>query len=339
MTQLSWKRHLAVAALVVAPALTAAPAALAMPEGRAPPTTAEVQKATGLFVKATELFKAKKFSAALEEFRASYALVPSPNSHLYLARCLSFSGDARAAWIEFDRTAAEATAGGPKYAQTHDSAVLERDEIGATLSLVTVLAPSADPGLSIRIANREVPPDRWGKPYPVDPGTVEVLVQAPGKPPLRQTVTVGRGERREVNLDVAAAAPAAPAASGAVASEKKGISPLRIGAFVAGGVGLVGFGLFAAGGVLSSGTYSDLKTLCMNQQGCPTGDRTIVNQKISAGESQQTLADVGLGIGIAGIAAGAALFLLSTRQPASDSAQPSADLVVGPSWIGARGSF
>jgi hypothetical protein len=337
MSQLSWKRHLALAALVVAPVLTAGGFAAAMPEGHAAPTAAEVQKATALFVKATELFKAKKFSVALEEFRASYALVPSPNSHLYLARCLSFSGEARAAWIEFDRTAAEAAASGPKYAQTHDSAVLERDELGAGLGLVTVVAPYPDPALSIRIAGREVPSDRWGKPYPVDPGTVEVIVQAPGKPPLRQTVSVGRGARRDVDLDVAAAN--APPPSVPVAVEKKGIGPLRIGAFVAGGVGLVGFGLFAAGGVLSSGTYSDLKTLCMNQQGCPSGNPAIVKQKISSGEMQQTLADVGLGIGIAGIAAGAALFAVSTRRPVSDAGEPTADLVVGPSWIGARGSF
>jgi hypothetical protein len=338
MTQLSWKHHLAVAALVVAPVLAAGGPALAAP------TAAEVQKATALFVKATELFKVKKFSAALEEFRASYALVPSPNSHLYLARCLSFSGDARAAWIEFDRTAGEAAASGPKYAQTHDSAVLERDELGATLGLVTVVAPYADAALSIRIAGREVPSDRWGKPYPVDPGSVEVIVQAPGKPPLQQTVTVGRGERRDVNLEAAAPAGAPPSAV-VVVEKKSSIGPLRIGAFVAGGVGLVGFGLFAAGGVLSSNTYSDLKTLCMNQQGCPLGNRAIVNQKISSGETQQTLADVGLGIGIAGIATGVALFALSTRRPVSDAAEASrggaltAEPVVGPSWIGARGSF
>jgi hypothetical protein len=309
-----------------------------MPADRAP-TTAQVQKATGLFVKATELFKAKKYSAALEEFRASYALVPSPNSHLYIARCLSFSGDAREAWIEFDRTAAEASNGGAKYAPTHDSAVAERDELGIKLGFVTVAAPNADPTLSIRIAGHDVPSDRVGKPYPVTPGPVEVVVQAPGKPPLRQTVTVGSGERRDVDLNAPVAAPAGPVESAPVVVEKKGVSPLRIGAFVAGGVGVVGFALFAAGGVLSSSTYSDLKTLCMNQQGCPNGNRTLANQKISAGNTQQTLADVGLGVGIAGLATGAALFVVSTRQPPSDASQPTAGLVVGPSWIGAQGSF
>jgi hypothetical protein len=340
MTQLSWKRHLALAAIVIAPALTAGGAALAMPADRAAPTTAQVQKATGLFVKATELYKAKKYSAALEEFRASYALVPSPNSHLYIARCLSFSGDTREAWIELDRTAAEAAAGGAKYVPTHDSAVAERDELGAKLSFVTVAAPNADPALSIRIAGRDVPSDRVGKPYPVTPGPVEVIVQAPGKPPLRQTVTVASGERRDVDLNgPVAAAPAGPPPDVPVVVVKKGVSPLRIGAFVAGGVGVVGFALFAAGGVLSSGTYSDLKTLCMNQEGCPNGNRALANQKISSGNTQQTLADVGLGIGIAGLAAGAALFVVSTRRAPSDASQPTAGLVVGPSWIGAQGSF
>lgn len=337
MTQLTWKRHLAHAALVAAAVLTAGGTAEAMPDGRPQPTAAQVHKATALFVKATELFKAKKFSAALEGFKASYALVPSPNSHLYLARCLSNTGERREAWLEFDRTADEASAGGAKYVPTHDSAVLERDELSNKLGLVTVAAPDADASLTIRIANHEVPSDRRGKPYPVDPGMVDVVVEAPGKPPLRRTVTVGAGERRDVSLDAPVAAPVAPVASAPVAEEKSDGNPLRTGAFVAGGVGVAGFVVFAVGGALSSKTYSDLQALCVNQAGCPNGDRTLADQKISTGITQQTLANVGLGVGIAGIATGTVLFVLSTRRASSD--QPTTGLVVGPSWIGAKGTF
>src|ERR1700679_3814796 len=116
MTHPRWKRHLALAALCAAPVRCGGGAALA----GGTPSPADVTKATDVFKKATEQFKSKKFVPALDGFKQSYALVPSPNSHLYIARCLAALGKARAAWIEFDHTADEATAGGAKYAPTHD---------------------------------------------------------------------------------------------------------------------------------------------------------------------------------------------------------------------------
>ncbi len=211
MTQHFWKRHLACAALIVAPVLTGGGAALALPPGVAAPSPADVQRATSLFVKATELFKSKRFVPALEQFKQSYALVASPNSHLYMARCLSAIGESRAAWLEFDRTAGEASSDGPKYAPTHDSALQERDELSSRLALVTVLVQPADPAMTVRVGVYELPPDRWGRPYPVEPGTVDVLVQVPGRPPITQSVTLHRGERREVAVNTGATGPVAVA--------------------------------------------------------------------------------------------------------------------------------
>src|SRR5262249_40424313 len=197
MTQPSWKRHLALATLVAAPLLTTVTAGpvLAAPPGA---SHADVQKATDIFKKATELFKAKKLTPALEYFKQSYALVPSPNSHLYIARCLAGLGNARSAWLEFDRTIEEATVDGAKYAPTRDSATQERDDLASKIALVTVNVPSHDPATTVRVGVYDVPPDRWNQPYPVEPGTVEVLVQGPGQPGSRQSFNLGPGERRTV---------------------------------------------------------------------------------------------------------------------------------------------
>jgi hypothetical protein len=351
MTQHFWKRHLACAALIVAPVLTGGGAAFALPPGAAPPSPADVQRATSLFVRATELFKTRRFVPALEQFKQSYALVASPNSHLYMARCLAAIGESRAAWLEFDRTAGEASADGPKYAPTHDSALQERDELLSKLALVTVAVQAGDPAMSVKVGVYEVPPDRWGKPYPIEPGTVDVVVQVPGRAPVVQQVTVRRGERREVAINGAALGPVAgpgvgpgPGGGGGGGGSPSGggVNGLRIGAFVAAGIGVAGFALFGAEGSMSSSTYNSLNTTCGGKAGCPAAasDRTTVNNLISTGKSQQLLANVGLGIGIAGVAAGATLFVLSLRKrPASDAGGPSADLVVGPTWLGARGAF
>ena len=67
--------------------------------------------------------------------------------------------------------------------------------------------------------------------------------------------------------------------------------------------------------------------------------RTTVDSKISTGKTQQAVANAGLAIGVIGVAAGATLFVLSLRKKPSDAGQPSAGLVVGPTWLGAEGSF
>jgi hypothetical protein len=343
MTHPRWKRHLALAALVAAPVLGGG-AAVAAPPG-APPSAADVTKATDVFKKATELFRSKKFVPALDHFKQSYALVPSPNSHLYIARCLAALGQARAAWLEFDRTSDEASAGGPKYAPTHDSALQERDELSAKLALVTVSVQPSDPAMVVRVGPYDVPPDRWGKPYPVDPGPTEVSVEIPGKPAIRQPISVARGERRDVALNAgpsALAGPVAPPPGAPGAPEpRRPINGLRIGAYVAAGVGVVGFVLLGVEGAASKSTYNTLDTDCAGKQGCPNpvGGRANANSLISTGNSQQTIANVGLGVGLVGIAAGAALFVLSTRRHPSDAGPPAAELVVGPTWAGARGSF
>src|SRR4051812_4881405 len=107
MAQSSWKCHVALAALVALPLLTTASPALAQPAGP-PPSADTTQKATAFFTKGGELFKAKRFGAALEQFEQSYRLVPSPNSHLYIARCRRDMGETRAAYLEFDKVLAEA---------------------------------------------------------------------------------------------------------------------------------------------------------------------------------------------------------------------------------------
>ena len=304
-----------------------------------------MHKATEAFKKGTELMKAKKFVPALDAFKQSYALVSSPNSHLYIARCLAALGEARSAWLEFDRTADEATAGGAKYAETHDSALQERDELSAKLALVTVVVQPSDPAMTVRVGAFDVPPDRWGKPYPVDPGATEVTVQLPGKPPIHQPVNVSLGERRDVALNAGPAAAVGPVEppESRPAAVSRPINGLRIGAYVAGGVGVIGFILLGAEGAASKSTYDSLNLACNGKQGCPNpvGGRANADQLISSGKSQQTLANVGLGIGIVGLAAGATLFVLSMRRaPPSDAGpSPAAELVVGPSWAGARGTF
>jgi hypothetical protein len=108
-------------------------------------------------------------------------------------------------------------------------------------------------------------------------------------------------------------------------------SPLRTYAYIAGGVGLAGLATLAVFGTLAHGTYDDLQNACPNGA-CPPSKQG----EVSSGKTQETLANVGLAVGIVGVAAGATLFVISLRKA---PAGPSAAIVAGPSWVGIRGTL
>src|SRR5690606_15956497 len=74
------------------------------------------------------------------------------------------------------------------------------EELTRGLALVTVRVPSARAGLRVRVNGRELPPDEWGRPRPVAPGTVRAEATASGAS-LRQSVIVGAGEHSTVEID------------------------------------------------------------------------------------------------------------------------------------------
>ena len=314
--------------------------------GAAGPSPQDVATAKSQFEKGSGLFKSNKHKEALEAFRASYKAVASPNSHLYIARCLNQLGQKVEAYLEFDAVVTEAQTAGEKYAATGETAKGERDELGAKLALVTANIASPAPGATLTIGGKTVPEDRWGKPYPAMPGSVDVTLEAPGKPAVKESVSAKAGESKTVSLSL----PTGDTSGGEVSSggdisggdtgadttpASSGTSPLRLPAYIAAGVGVAGFVTFAVAGAMSKSTYSDLEQAC-GASPCPA-DRA---SDVSAGKTQQTVANVGLVVGAVGIAAGATLFVLSLR--GGKKAEPAAaktELVVGPAWLGARGTF
>jgi hypothetical protein len=100
---------------------------------------------------------------------------------------------------------------------------------------------------------------------------------------------------------------------------------------VAGGVGAAGLVTFAVAGLMAHSTYDDLNSACKGGP-CPPDK----SGEISSGKTQQAIANVGLVVGLAGVATGATLFVLSLpkAQPSSNAA-----VVVSPSWVGVQGRF
>jgi hypothetical protein len=337
----------------------------------ADPTSAtpeQVQEAQTHFLKGRDLANQNKFDEALAEFRASYDAVASPNARLSIARTLQSMGKLVDAWVEFGHAIDEGNSLAAKearYGETAKAAQEERTKVEEQIGFVPVTVANAPADATVTVAGAAVDNAALAKPIPVMPGSVDVVVQSGGTAVAKQTVQVGAGQKQTVSLDAAPpkatpTPPPAPTSTDASdnpdwqnpADRKKDKGPiapsgntkLRPFAYVAGGVGAAGILTFAIFGLMEKSAYSGLQSDCPNNV-CPPGKAN----DISSGKTDQTIANIGLAVGVLGLAAGATLFVLS--MPKSSSATQSAsaprpsllpsraELVVSPGWIGLRGTL
>lgn len=320
---------------------------LAMADGVAPGDANPAQKKEALdhFTVGKAAFEAKTYDKAISQLRASLDVVNSPNARLVLARALRDSGALGDAWAEYGRVAEDATklaATEARYAQTADAALSERTELEPKLAFVTVDVQHAPGDTTLKVGGRSIPADQWAAPILAPAGAVNVVLSdASGKELARQTVAATVGQKVAVTLDAHPLAPVtsspnpddnpdyakpAPPPPPPQPSSRVGLRPY---AYIAGGVGLAGFAAFTIFGIMSNSDFNDLKSNCSSGS-CPSSKSGEIND----GKTFQTVANVGLGVGIVGVAAGATLFVLSLGGK-SDST----GLVLSPGYVGVRGTL
>lgn len=329
--------------MLLAASLCSTATTIAHADGVLPGSATPVQReqAQERFAHAKELMAKKDYAGALAEFRASHEIVASPNTRLEISRCLKAMGKVVAAYAELGRTAVEAKeliAQDNRYQKAYDAATAERADIEPKLGFVTLTVQNATDATTVSIGGEEIRKAAWGEPAPVAPGATDVVVSTPGHEPAKRTVTLAAGQKMTLTVDAmagepvpAAAPPPAPEPAPPADAGGSSRTSLRPWAYVAGGVGaagLVTFGIFA---VLAKSTYDDLNSAC-NGGPCPPSK----NGEISSGKTQQLVANVGLGVGIVGVAAGVTLFVLSMPKSTASSG---AALVVTPTGVGVHGYF
>jgi hypothetical protein len=105
---------------------------------------------------------------------------------------------------------------------------------------------------------------------------------------------------------------------------------MRPAGYAAAGVGVAGLVTFTVFGLMARSTYDDLNGACHGGP-CASGKA----DQISTGKTQQTAANVGLALGIAGAVAGATFLVVSW----SRGSHASSALIVSPLGIGFRGAL
>ena len=314
-------------------------------------TPVQREQAQGRFLKGRQLYTAKKYDDALAELNASLDIVASPNTRLYIGRCLRDMGRDVEAYVELGRAAVEARElvhEDARYEQAATAAADERAQLQGKLGCVEVAVTRAGPETVLRVSGDEVRRGGWAEPVPVKPGTVEVVVETPGHAPLVQTVDVRAGERKQVAIDAAAdtgtGVPAGQSDAAAEARSDDTRGALRPLAFATAGVAVAGLATFLVAGAMSNGTYSDLEKACGNGP-CPPGH----DKDISTGQTQQTLANIGLGVFATFAVASTTLFVLSSsKKPATAASgtvsahvppRVTARVTAGPSFLTVQGAF
>lgn len=337
-----FSRSLLLAAPLLLSAIAFAPHASAASVTPSAATPVQREQAQSRFLRGKDLYGAGKFDAALAEFTASLDIVASPNTRLYVARCLREMGRYVPAYVELGRTAVEAkelTRDDPRYAKAATAAEDERKALEPKLGFLEIGITHAAPTTTLKVGGDDVRRGGWSEPVPVMPGSAEVVVETPGHAPVKRTVQVAAGGKQSLAIDAEADSPDVAvvatnndAPSGEAGSETKR-AKLRPYAYVAGGVAVAGLATFAVFGLLANGTYSDLEAACGTKP-CPPGHE----DDISSGRTQQTVANVGLVVAAVGAAAAVTLFVLS-KPPAQSTTAGTTRVVARGSFLGLEGSF
>jgi hypothetical protein len=304
--------------------------------------------ARSLATEGAAAFNDGRFKDAIDFFGKAESLVHAPPHLLFLARSHAKLGQlvaAREAYLKIIKETLPANA--PQaFRDAQTSAADEVKAIEARIGTLTVRveggAGASD--VAVLIDGTPVPTILIGAPRPTDPGEHRLEAGATGLRAPPTTIVVGDGERKSVTLllqpapgapplvaapaaapaagapPAAAAAPAATTASpttdsGAASPNDK--SGLRIGSYVAFGVGVLGLGAGTLFTLQSSSKRSDADEKfeqCGGATGC-TQDNPLsqeVDELDRDADSALTLGIVGFAVGGVGLATGAVLFVLST---------------------------
>ncbi|WP_437737289.1 hypothetical protein [Sorangium sp. So ce1335] len=317
----------------------------------APVHAQDVASAEALFQRGLAAMQAGRYETGCPALNESYRLDPRPGTLFTVAECEARSGRIATAATRYgEYLALFARLSPDAQAKQHGREKVARRRRAALLpdipELTLSLPPDAPEGTIVRRGEITLGAPMLGVPLPIDPGEHVVTTQAPGAPPLEQRISIAKGEKRQVTLEVKAARPAgagaAPPAGGEIArpagpeggrpaasgpaprAQAPGPAPQpgaparhgswhRTGAIVAGSVGAAGL---AAGGVTGALAFVEKATVderCVGTRCDPEGMRAV-----ERGRAFALASTIGLGVGAVGI--GAAVALLLTAPPSQDDA-------------------
>lgn len=313
--------------------LSAAPA-------RAEPSEADRATARALALEGHGALKNKDYQTAIDRFSRADALVHAPTLVVDWARALQGLGRYVEAHEKYELVLREGVdASAPKsWQRALEEAKKELDLLKPRLGWVTVVLREPE-SASVRLDGVLVPAAAVGVKRAADPGFPEVTVSAPGYATFKQTLTVGPGEEKTVEVTLrklpASRAPRTSVPDDAYRPRQKSHTR-RVLSYVALGVGGVGLVAGSVTGGLALRKRGMLQDRCFADGDCPPSQQSRIDRYHLYG----TLSGVTYAVGIAGLGTGLVL-LLTEPKSKPDSARAGLELrpLIGLGQLGAEGSF
>jgi hypothetical protein len=296
------------------------------------------QEASKHFERGVKLTEDEDWRAALIEFQRAYAVDPNYRVLFNIGQCLYQLKDYPGALDAFQRylaTGADAIAAERRAEIESDIEVLKG-------RVARVRVSSAVVGGEVRIDDVVAGTTPLTSPVVVSAGRHRLTLSKAGMPTVTREIDLAGEEVAEAKLDPDVAPEAAPPLSNAPpvvaptpapAPAPHAPSPSMLPAWIAFGVGAVGVGVGAIFAVTAMNDKSELDGQCVDKS-CPTTSQSV----ISAGQRNSVISSIGFGVGIAGVAAGAA-YLVIVPSVHAHSTAASVSLVVGMQTLGAAGTF
>ena len=269
-----------------------------------------------MFESANKLFGEKKYDAALLLFRKVHEQSQSPNARLMIGKCLLAQGQLAEAYNELSTTLREAAQRAEteaKYANTRDAAAAELAPLETKIAKIVITLVNAPTGARVLLAGVEVPSDKLGKPIAVLPGSVEVTAEGLAQGTTTRKEDLKGGESKVIVFESKIATPdkPPPPVDPVVPAEEMVGGGVRRAGYGIIGLGVVGMGLFAFGGIQSDAKFATLEKECGGTRCTDIKYADIVD----SGKNMDLLANVGLGVGIAGLVAGTVMVIVGGPKP------------------------
>lgn len=277
---------------------------------------AELSQARAKFQQALELKQAGNWPAALRLLREVGQVRMTPQVRYHIAICEEKLGKLVAALGGYELALADAQGMHPDFVAEVKASV---DDLRARIPKLVIERGVGGEAAAIELDGVSLGSSSIGVEVPVDPGPHTLSAKAPGRRPFSETITIGEEETQTVTIGLAALESDEPTVNEGSAAGAGPATPRepRFGVlpYVFGGVGAAG--LLASGVffVLHQNTVSGLDERCPDQD-CSRlspAEREDARSDHGAARTQEVVMWSTLGVGVAALGTGVALYLLDQK--------------------------
>jgi len=291
----------------------------------------DAKKAEELFKEGRAALDRKDYATGCPKFQASLELVRRAGTLFNVAQCEEHDGRLVAAMRYYKEGIVILEPGDPRLGPS-------KKRLAAIEPLIPHITvhPADDFPKDARVTVDGKEIEALGKEVPIDPGEHTIAVLAPKRTEEKLVVTLAEKERKEVTVRAGKPVLEPPRATVRVVEP---LGPRRIAGIAALGVGALGF----IGAAITGGVVVSRNAIVEDpEKGCPDAQCKTF-EAYEAAQTGKTLLAVNTAawvIGFVGAGAGAFLLFYPLKKKGDDKPKAAAhELVIGPGFLGARGSF